>query len=128
MSNEDEALVRRLFREGSDTPLAAEELRAMFAPDFLCHGPPEINHGHDDGRFGLEKCMFGDAFDGLRFQVHGLTSAADRVTARFSASGTQIGTFFGREPGEREASFSGVATYRVHDGVIREAWGTLTWS
>jgi hypothetical protein len=124
---DDEALVRRVFHEGSSVRNSRAELDELFASDFRCHGPPEMEHGHDGGSEGIETCIFNNAFAGLSFTVHAISTDADRVVARFSARGRQIAEFQGVPPADQDVTLSGIATFRVERRQIAEGWGSLSW-
>ena len=124
---DQEALVRQVFHEGSDQPNSGEVLETIFAPDFTCHGPPEMAHSHEDGPEGIERCIFNNAFANLRFELGEVTVEGDRVTARFAARGVQVADFMGVRPRPDEVTANGVATFRIADGRVAEAWGTLMW-
>ncbi len=126
-TGDHEALVRQVFHEGSDQPNARGVLEAIFAPDFACHGPPEMEHSHEDGPEGIERCIFNNAFANLRFDVGEISVDGDRLTARFTARGIQVAEFMGVRPRPDEVTANGVATFRITEGRIAEAWGTLTW-
>ena len=127
MSTEAEALVRRVFHEGSNGPNPRHVLDELFSPDFRCHGPPGMEHDHDGGAEGLEKCIFDDAFGNLSFTVGSVRSDGDRVVATFSARGRQIAEYHGIPPRSDELTTTGIATFRIEDGRIAEGWGSLNW-
>ncbi len=132
MTSEDEAsageaVVRRVFHEGSAEPNPRAVLDELFADDFRCHGPPGMEHDHTGGAEGIERCIFDNAFSGLSFTVQSVSSDADRVVASFSASGRQIAEFHGVAPADGESTLTGLATFRIEGGKIAEAWGSLNW-
>ncbi len=53
MSAAAEALVRRVFHEGSSGPNPRHVLDELFSPDFRCHGPPGMEHDHEGGAWFL---------------------------------------------------------------------------
>lgn len=127
MSSASEALVRRVFHEGSADPNPRAVLDELFSSDFRCHGPPGMEHDHAGGAEGIETCIFDNAFSGLSFTVQSVSSEADRVVASFSASGRQVADFQGVAPADRERTLSGLTTFRINAGKIAEAWGSLNW-
>ena len=127
MSSENEAVVRRVFHEGTSAPNPRPVLDELFAPDFACHGPPGMEHDHAGGAGGLEKCIFAGAFTDLAFSVSSIRSDGDRVVATFAARGKQVAEFQGVPPHDEEVTVTGFTTFRVDAGRIAEGWGTLNW-
>ncbi len=127
MSNDNNAeLVRRVFHEGSSEPNPKTVLNEIFAPDFVCHGPPGMEHSHDGGAEGIEKCIFNNAFSGLSFDVQDVTADGERVVVKFRATGLQVAEYQGVPPAGNEVNFNGVATFGVKDNQIAEASGSLS--
>ena len=129
MPNEDAniALVRRIFHEGTNIPNSPAETAEIFARDFVCHGPPGVNHAHSEERSGPEHCMLLDAFEDVVFTLSEVTSEGDQEKCHFSASVVQIADYMGVKPSGRPGRLKGVTTFRVEDGKIREGWGVLSW-
>ena len=130
MSNEEASvlLVRRIFHEGSNVPNPASVTEEIFAPDFVCHGPPGVNHSHDGGMAGPEHCMFQDAFTDVSFNIEEIGTEGDRVTCRFAARLLQVAEFQGVTPSGRPVSVSGSMTFRVEGNKVKEGWGVLIWN
>ena len=129
MSNiESVELVRRVFHEGTSEPNPKNVLDEIFAPNFVCHGPPGMEHSHDGGAEGIEKCIFNNAFSGLTFAVHNISADGVRVVVKFKASGRQIDEYQGVSPTGDEVVFNGVATFEVNGNQITEASGSLSAS
>ncbi len=127
MSAEHEGLVRQVFHEGTNTRNPRALLDTIFAPDFACHGPPGMEHSHDQGAEGLETCIFNDAFADLGFTLDAVRSEDDRVHVQFTATGRQVEEFMGVPPSDDLVSVSGTAIFRVANNWIAEAWGTMIW-
>ena len=127
MPSESEALVRRVFDEGSAVPNPRAVLDELFSSDFRCHGPPGLEHDHAGGSHGIETCVFNDAFSGLSFTVQSISTEADRVVARFPASGRQVAEFQGVPAADRDVALSGITTFLIEHGKIIEGWGSLSW-
>ncbi len=89
-----ERLIRRVFHEGTGVPNSAVELSELFHADFICHGPPGMNHSHDDGPQPIELCIFSGAFENLVFEVGAVeVDDEDRLVSRFTAVGTHVHEF-----------------------------------
>ena len=129
MADEEYAsLVRRVFHEGRSTPNPPPILEELFAPTFVCHGPPGMEHTHEGGAQGPETCIFRNAFERLAFAVYEITVDRERVVARFSAQRSQIAEFQGVPPSDEEVAVTGIVTFRIEDRKIAEGWGSLNWS
>ncbi len=122
-------LIRRVFHEGTNVPNSRETLLTIFRSDFICHGPPGMNHSHDDGPQPIENCIFGGAFADLVFTVGDVDIDDDgRVVTHFSATGNHVADFHGVSPSGEARTVLGTATFRLDDGMLAEGWGTLAWS
>lgn len=121
-------VVKRVFHVGRSSPNPVSVLRELFAEDFVCHGPPTINHDHSGGPMPLESCMFNNALADVSFAIEDVSSEDDRVTARFRATGRHVAELQGVAPTNESLSISGVTTFRLEEGRIAEAWGSLNFS
>ncbi len=79
------ALVRRIFHEGTSVPNPPSVAIEIFAVDFVCHGPPGVNHAHGSGRVGPEYCILQEAFTDVAFSIEDLNADGDHVKCRFIA-------------------------------------------
>ncbi len=130
MSVEDDniALVRRIFHEGTSTPNPPAVAAEIFAPDFVCHGPPGVNHAHGSGKIGPEYCMLQEAFTDVAFTVEDVNAEGDHVKCRFMAHAMQVADFQGVKPSGVQATVTGLTTFRIEDNRVKEGWGVLSWS
>ena len=122
-----ERLLRRVFHEGTSTPNPPDVLAELFQSDFVCHGPPSINHSHEDRPAPIERCIFGGAFEELVFSVRDIEVEGDRIVGRFEATGRQVEEFQGVAPSGELKTVEGTTIFRVRDGKLAEGWGTLIW-
>ena len=122
-----ERLIRRVFHEGTSTPNPPDVLAELFQSDFVCHGPPGMNHSHEDRPEPIEHCIFGGAFEGLVFSVRDIEVEGDRIVGRFEATGRQVEEFQGVAASGELKTVEGTTTFRVRDGKLAEGWGTLFW-
>lgn len=129
MSNEEAhvALVRRVFHEGTSVPNPPSVAAQIFASDFICHGPPNVNHSHAAGMIGPEHCLFQGAFSDVTFSIEQISAEADQVKCRFRAHMLQVAEFQGLKPSGQRMSVTGTTTFRVEDSMVKEAWGVLFW-
>lgn len=119
--NANEALVLRFFRDvlnGANPPAAAQ----LLTPDFLVH-----HSGLPGGQGGMAEVAqlmagFRAGFPDLRYQVQELVSHADRVVARWVATGTHAGPFMGVQPTGRPVTVPGTDEFRVADDRLAETW------
>lgn len=120
-----EQLIRGVFHEGTSTPNPPEVLAELFHSDFVCHGPPGVNHAHDGGAEQIENCIFGGAFEELVFSVSEVTVDDDRLVGHFEAQGKQVMEFHGVPPSDETKIVAGTVTFRLEDGKLAEGWGVL---
>ena len=83
--------------------------------------------GHDTllGEFGTDQLkqevqMYRTAFPDLSVKVDELISAADKVLIRWSARGTNTGSFLGRPPTGRKMQVQGISVITFGNGKIVE--------
>lgn len=119
--NANEALVLRFFRDvlnGANPPAAAQ----LLTPDFLVH-----HSGLPGGQGGMAEVAqlmagFHAGFPDLHYDVQELVSHADRVVARWIATGTHSGPFMGVQPTGRHVTVPGTDEFRAADGRLAETW------
>jgi hypothetical protein len=130
MSDEEAnvALVRRIFHEGTSIPNPPQVVAETFAVDFVCHGPPGVNHSHNEEQSGPEHCMLLDAFKDVLFTLEDVSAEGDMVKCQFVASVVQIADFQGVKPSGKPSSLRGITTFRVEDSRVKEGWGVLSWA
>jgi steroid delta-isomerase-like uncharacterized protein len=114
------SLVRRLIDEGWNQgklevldELVAED--AVSSPD---DGPTSGRQAWKD-----EIAYFRSMFPDLRFDIHDLFGADDKVALRWTATGTDTGGFMGRPPTGRRITSRGVDIFRIADGHLVQGWG-----
>jgi predicted ester cyclase len=114
-------LVQRLFYEDlstHDDHVAGE----IFHPDFFDHtNPPGMQHGIKGHKAIVD--LFRGTFPDMRWEIHDLIAAGDRVVARTTMTGVQRGEFFGIAATGRPVEVGGVHILRIADGRIIEHWG-----
>ncbi len=102
-------------------------LAEIFQPDFICHGPPAMNHSHDRGPEPIERCIFGGAFEDLVFSVGDIEFQGERLVGHFEATGKQIAEFQGVAPADEAKTVEGTTIFTIRDGKLAEGWGALAW-
>ena len=123
-----ERLIRGVFHEGTSTPNPPSVLAELFHSDFVCHGPPGVDHAHTGGGEPIEHCIFGGAFADLVFSVGGVEVDGDRLVGHFEATGRRVEEFHGVAASGETKVVQGTTTFRVQDGKLADGWGVLAWS
>jgi steroid delta-isomerase-like uncharacterized protein len=123
VSEQNKALVRRSLEE----VYTAGNLAAIddvFAADFVAYDPtfPDgLLRGRDGVRGNVTRGHA--AFEGWRFDVEDLLADGDKVVARITMHGRQVGEFLGIAPSGKQVRVTGITINRVADGQIVERWG-----
>jgi predicted ester cyclase len=120
-----QAVVRELFDAWNAGVESSEIYDRIFAPDFVCHGPPGVNHSHEAGSENCVFYIFNKAFEDLKFEVTDLRMEDERVLARFRVRGRQVAPFRGIQPRDEERQFEGITIFRIADGRVAEGWGSF---
>lgn len=119
MPGENEVLVRRFFEElcnQRDAAVADE----IIAADYVAHGPQSPPAVGPDG-VRARVAVYQDALDGF-WDVQEVSSAGDRVVARWIGRGTHRGELMGVDPTGRSIAVDAISVFRVVDGKIAEEW------
>ena len=104
------------FWNTGDATLADE----LYADDYVRHDPTTPGSGPE-----LIKAYVGmvrEGFPDLRFVLEESIIEADRVCARWSATGTFSGPLLGLEPTGKKVVFSGADILHFRGGKIYESW------
>jgi len=115
-------LIQRYFAEWANQGdvTAADEL---IAPDVTLINPPTTLRSLAEYKASMT--AFHTGFPDLHFTVEDLVAAGDRVAVRWNLRGMQRGEFAGRPPSGRPVAITGMSTFRIADGKIREIWVNL---
>jgi predicted ester cyclase len=96
----------------------------LYAPDYVDH----VGRGPEASRVigpeGIKQAvtLFRTAFPDLRYEVEAQLAEGELVLSRFSASGTQTGSFLGAAPSGRQVTYTGMDLNRIVNGKIVESW------
>src|SRR4051812_42780987 len=115
MIEQNKFLVRRLMEEdiSQGLPIAEE----IIHPEFFDHtNPPGMQHGIDGHKAVVE--LFRGVFPDLEWRIDDLIAEGDKVVARTTMSGTQLGSFFGLPPSGKHVTMTGVHVVRIKDGKV----------
>ena len=126
MSTDDnKALVRRGIEEclNKGNLSVADEI---FAPDFVFHTPAQPEPFRGPAGFKQYVSTIRTAFPDIHFTVADMFAEGDRVGARWSATLTHRGEFFGIPPTGNRAVLTGIHVYHVRAGHIVEEWQELS--
>jgi steroid delta-isomerase-like uncharacterized protein len=120
----NKATARRFFEEiamGGDIGLVDE----LFAADYRNHDiakEEETTVGADVIRQDVS--AWRQAFE-FAFALEDQLAEGDDVVTRWTWTGTHRGDFMGIAPTGRQATMTGVTTFRFHNGRIQEGWWTF---
>jgi predicted ester cyclase len=122
-----EIMVSELYeRVWSDGDYSAVE--RLIAPTYTIHSDPgdawegqSLDHLTYVERIDFSRAAFPD----LRFEMHDLVAAGDRVAVRWSAAGTQLGALPGLPASGRRLRFSGQTIYELRRDRIAGHWQVI---
>jgi len=120
MSEENKAIVRRIFRDF----LNAGNLEAandLFAPDFVNHSPGRRT---TPDREGLKQFIayLHAAFPDVSWTIDDLVADGDRVAIRMTLRGTHTGDLFGIPPTGKRIDMAAMTILRFAGGKAVERW------
>jgi len=118
MSEENKALARAFLRmfEVGDPGMADK----IVAADYYNHDAPDPNIGAQGVKAAV--IMFKKALPDAQVKIEFQLAEGDKVATRYSWSGTHQGEYFGIPATGKRVSWTVTVTFRIADGIIREAW------
>jgi steroid delta-isomerase-like uncharacterized protein len=115
------ALVRRFYEEAWAQG-HFDVVDELFSDDYERHdfrgGEPTPG---PEGQKEIARA-FRAAFPDLSWEIDFILAEDDFVAARWTASGTHLGTWAGVEPTGNEMRFSGINVFRFSEGKVVELW------
>lgn len=100
-----------------------EALQETVAPDVAVHGligvEGDVNGLEEYGEWGME--MFSGIPD-AHIEVEDYFATGNKVASRWTLSGTHDGELFGRPATGESFEITGLAIFRMEDGLIAEKW------
>jgi steroid delta-isomerase-like uncharacterized protein len=124
MSVVNKAGVRRFLEEafGQGKTDVVDE---VLDPDFVCHDPnSETGEIRGADTVKGEVGYFHNAFPDFRWTVEDQVAEGDKVTTRYTLSGTHEGEFFGVPASGRRVEVSGINIDRFEGGKLVEEWAS----
>jgi steroid delta-isomerase-like uncharacterized protein len=117
---ENRALVQRFYDEAWN----ANNLGVydeLVTEDFVDH---QALPGMEPGREGFRQLdvIFRAAFPDLKVAIEGIKTEGDKVSCRWTSTGTHKGALFGIPPTGRSVKVTATVVYRVQDGRLAEGW------
>ena len=120
MSESNKAILRRFFEEMFNTGdlSVADEIVAV---SYVNHNPAP---GETPGREGLKTFVtdLRASFPDIHFTVEDQVAEGDKVTTRFTTTGTPQGEFAGIPATGKHVSVTAMNIHLVSGGQIQEAW------
>ena len=110
-------IIRRAFAPLSDV---AEQHADLYGQDWVGHFPDRPLLDVEGHRTYAQ--IMATAFPDLERRIEDLLAEGDKVVARWTASGTNLGELYGRPPTGTLATSSGITIFRIADGRIVEEW------
>jgi steroid delta-isomerase-like uncharacterized protein len=115
------AIVRR-FIDGWVNGGDPEAIDQTWADDMSWHGGSLGTHEGRDAFKEFTAANAASAFADMHLEIHELIAHEDKVVARFTNSGTNIGPFLNHPPTGKHAEWLGIGIYTIRDGRITEGW------
>lgn len=114
-----ERLVMDVYSRGDFAAMAE-----LVTKDHVLHGPAVRGASVTRGpaEFEQRARAFRAAFPDLRFEIHELFAAGDRVVMRWTFRGTHEGAFLGVAPTKKQIAISGLILSRASGGKLAETW------
>jgi steroid delta-isomerase-like uncharacterized protein len=119
-AEENRALIARFYEEGwnaGDLSVYDE----LVTDDFLDH---QAMPGLPPGREGFKalNTMFRSAVPDIAMTIDQVCATDDRVTCRWTSTGTHQGSLFGIPPTGKSINVTATVVYRVDNGRLAEGW------
>ena len=108
----------RVSHERTSVPNSPSVVTDIFADDFVCHGPPGVNHSRREELTGPKHCMLLDASTAVSFELEASALTATimskcQFVPRRRASSTSRATAQASPTGPTCLSLSGLPTERI---------------
>jgi len=119
-ASDNVALINRFYDEGWNAN-NLDVYDELVTEDFLDH---QAIPGMEAGRAGFRflNVMFRAAFPDVWVTVDGIVAEDDKVSCRWTSTGTHEGELFGIPPTGKKVRVTATVWYRVEDGRLAEGW------
>jgi steroid delta-isomerase-like uncharacterized protein len=116
----NKALLRRLFDEAFKGNL--DIIDELMPADYVFHDPvsPVEVRGPED--YKQHFAMYATAFPDIQLTTEDMIAEGDKVTVRWTLTGTHNGELMGIPPTGRRITMTGINIYRIADGKFVETW------
>jgi steroid delta-isomerase-like uncharacterized protein len=118
-TEENKAIVRRFYEVLNTEDLTG--LDELFATNYILYLPGRTEPIDREGAKQFFT-MVHQAFPDLEATIEALIAEGDQVALRFTVRATHQGVFRGIPPTGRQATWTGIETYRITAGKIAETW------
>jgi predicted ester cyclase len=115
------AVVRR-FIDGWVNGGDPDAIDQAWSEDMSWHGGSLGTYQGRDAFKQFTQINAARAFANMHLEIHELIAHDDKVVARFTNSGTNIGPFLNNPPTGKHAEWLGIGIYTLRDGHIIEGW------
>lgn len=115
-------LVRLWLEEGWNKNRNEEVVAQVFSKDWVTTSAALENQptGTEGAMYWVHE--FRKVFGDVHFTITHLVADENYVTARFEATGKNIGTFLGIPPTNKQFKYSGMVIHQVTNGLISKTW------
>ena len=124
MSEDNKAWLRKsmddIWSEGN-----LDAAGEFYAADVVIHNAAPDNPGRLEG-VKYTVSGFRAAFPDIQFNVEDMIAEGDKVTQRWSATGTQTGEWLGAPPSGEKTTMGGISIVRIANGKIVEIWSAIS--
>ena len=93
-----------------------------WSEDMSWHGGSLGTYHGKDAFKQFTKANAAGAFADMHLEIHEVITHSNKVVARFTNSGTNIGPFLNNPPTGRYVEWLGIGIYTLRDGRITEGW------
>jgi len=121
MSDQNKQMSRRMIEEVFSQG-RFDAIDQMVDARFVSHDPAIPTEGTGPNAVRGVAQMLRAAFPDLRMMIEDQVAENDRVMTRWTARGTNRGTFMGKPATNRTANVTGVTVDRYQNGKIVESW------
>ena len=115
------AIVRR-FIDSWVNGRDPDVIEQTWADDMAWHGGSLGTYQGRDAFTQFTATNAAGAFADMHLEIHELIAHDDKVVARFTNSGTNIGPFLNQPPTGKHAEWLGIGIYTLRNGRITEGW------